>query len=536
MSFAEQLRVLQAAQGDAAKLALATVDLKYPEVSESERAALREALEAAAIPHWCNKGILAALLQISPEDSAARLKRLRGLTVVEPFLARGETAVNVHESARLALRKAMVSDSRGRFCTLSRRAAARFENDITPAGRTEWIYHLLGADAERGADELETLSGQWWGRARPEDEYALAAALKELEDSRLTAGRARVWSLLAIIWARRMHGDAAQLEAEANDVLCLAREIKDQSAEGDAQALLGDTFQAQGKLAEAQAAFGEDLAISRRLAGQDPGNAGWQRKLAVAHRRVGDLLDAQGKLAEAQAAFGEDLTISRRLASQDPGNAGWQRDLAAAHNRMGGVLEARGKLADAQAAFGESLAISRRLAAQDPSNARWQQDLAVAHTKVGGVLEVQGKLAEAQAAFGESLAISRRLVAQDPSNARWQQELAMAHSKVGGALQAQGKLAEAQAAFGESVAILRRLAAQEPSNAGWQRDLAGACVSMARFEVKSDRHAAALPFYEEASRIFGELAVKAPGFAQWAKDKELVEAELAACRLMVKSA
>ena len=488
MSFAEQLRVLQAAQGDAAKLALATVDLKYPEVSESERAALREALEAAAIPHWCNKGILAALLQISPEDSAARLKRLRGLTVVEPFLARGETAVNVHESARLALRKAMVSDSRGRFCTLSRRAAARFENDITPAGRTEWIYHLLGADAERGADELETLSGQWWGRARPEDEYALAAALKELEDSRLTAGRARVWSLLAIIWARRMHGDAAQLEAEANEVLCLAREIKDQSAEGDAQALLGDTFQ------------------------------------------------AQGKLAEAQAAFGEDLTISRRLASQDPGNAGWQRDLAAAHNRMGGVLEARGKLADAQAAFGESLAISRRLAAQDPSNARWQQDLAVAHTKVGGVLEVQGKLAEAQAAFGESLAISRRLVAQDPSNARWQQELAMAHSKVGGALQAQGKLAEAQAAFGESVAILRRLAAQEPSNAGWQRDLAGACVSMARFEVKSDRHAAALPFYEEASRIFGELAVKAPGFAQWAKDKELVEAELAACRLMVKSA
>ena len=85
MDFASQLRVLQATQGDPAKLALATVDLKYPELSEADRADLKKALEAAAIPHWCDGGILAALLKISPEDSAARLNRLRGLTVVEPF-------------------------------------------------------------------------------------------------------------------------------------------------------------------------------------------------------------------------------------------------------------------------------------------------------------------------------------------------------------------------------------------------------------------------------------------------------------------
>ena len=59
----------------------------------------------------------------------------------------------------------------------------------------------------------------------------------------------------------------------------------------------------------------------------------------MALNRVGDVLQAQGKLAEAQAAFGEDLKISRRLAEQDPSNAGWQRDLAAAHNRMAGILK-----------------------------------------------------------------------------------------------------------------------------------------------------------------------------------------------------
>ena len=52
----------------------------------------------------------------------------------------------------------------------------------------------------------------------------------------------------------------------------------------------------------------------------------------MAHSRVGDVLQAQGKLSEAQAAFGEYLAISRRLAEQDPTNAGWQRDLAVAHS------------------------------------------------------------------------------------------------------------------------------------------------------------------------------------------------------------
>ena len=84
---------------------------------------------------------------------------------------------------------------------------------------------------------------------------------------------------------------------------------------------------------------------------------------------MGGVLQAQGKLTEAQAAFEEALAISRRLAEQDPSNAGWQSALAAAHNRVGGVLEAQGKLTEAQAAFEEALAIRRRLAEQDPSNA-----------------------------------------------------------------------------------------------------------------------------------------------------------------------
>src|SRR5690348_571491 len=140
MDFSGQLRVLEAAQGDPAKLALATVDLAFPALAEAERSTLKETLEAAAIPHWCDEAVLGALLEISTEESAARLIRLRSLNVVEPFPARGGGALNVHEATRLALRKRLAVDEHSRFRVLSGRATARFANDRTPAGRIEWIY------------------------------------------------------------------------------------------------------------------------------------------------------------------------------------------------------------------------------------------------------------------------------------------------------------------------------------------------------------------------------------------------------------
>ena len=97
---------------------------------------------------------------------------------------------------------------------------------------------------------------------------------------------------------------------------------------GRARSRVGGCAEAQGKLGAARTAFEEDLAISRRLAEQDPSNAGWQRSLAVTLSRVGGVLQAQGKLAAARTAFEEALAISRRLAEQDPSNAGWQRGLA----------------------------------------------------------------------------------------------------------------------------------------------------------------------------------------------------------------
>src|SRR5262245_39132797 len=105
MDFTEQLHILNAAEGNPALLALATVDLAHNALPPGERMRIKDALIAAAVPHWCDRDFLAALLETTGEEGERLLGQLRALTIVEPFPARGEHAVNVHEAARLALRE-----------------------------------------------------------------------------------------------------------------------------------------------------------------------------------------------------------------------------------------------------------------------------------------------------------------------------------------------------------------------------------------------------------------------------------------------
>src|ERR1700744_852045 len=98
MEFAEQLRILEAAKGAPALLALATVDIAHHRLPATERSQVKDALLAAAVPHWCDRDVLAALLQATPEETDRLLAELSTLTVIEPFPARGKGAINVHEN------------------------------------------------------------------------------------------------------------------------------------------------------------------------------------------------------------------------------------------------------------------------------------------------------------------------------------------------------------------------------------------------------------------------------------------------------
>jgi tetratricopeptide (TPR) repeat protein len=280
----------------------------------------------------------------------------------------------------------------------------------------------------------------------------------------------------------------------------------------------GDILAAQGKLAEALAAYQADLAIAQRLADLDSDNTEWQRDLSISHNKVGDILRSQGKLADALAAYQQALAIRQRLAALDPQNAEGQRDLSVSHNKLGDILTTQGRLADALAAYQAALGIAQRLAALDLDNTEWQRDLSVSHNKVAEILVEQGKLADALAAQEQALAIRQRLVALDPNNAQWQRDLSVSHERIGGTLTAQGKLADALAAYQQELAIVQRLAALDPENTDWQRGLSISHSKVAETLRRQGKLADALSANQQALAIRQRLAALDPDNAEWQRD------------------
>src|SRR4051794_5317053 len=123
MSITSIVSRLKEARGDLQKLTLATLDI----VLSTRESWIREALEAAAIPHWFTAPAIAKLLQNDDATAAKYLEGLKTLPMVETFATRD--GWNVHEATRLALRSHLVREDPERFQKLSARAAETFRGD-----------------------------------------------------------------------------------------------------------------------------------------------------------------------------------------------------------------------------------------------------------------------------------------------------------------------------------------------------------------------------------------------------------------------
>ena len=88
------------------------------------------------------------------------------------------------------------------------------------------------------------------------------------------------------------------------------------------------------------------------------------------------MLVAHGNLAEALQSYRASRDIRERLAKSDPGNAGWQRDLAVSYAKIANVSIKAGETAEARQALAAGRAVLLQLLAQHPDHPQWKQDLA----------------------------------------------------------------------------------------------------------------------------------------------------------------
>jgi tetratricopeptide (TPR) repeat protein len=114
--------------------------------------------------------------------------------------------------------------------------------------------------------------------------------------------------------------------------------------------------------------------------------------------------EAAGEPGDARRWFEQLLAVTEALVAAGPGNAEWQRHVALSYGKAGAVAAAAGKLDDARACFERSLAVSQRLAAADPVNTVWRRDLSTTCERLGDVAMAAGKLDDARVWFEQALA------------------------------------------------------------------------------------------------------------------------------------
>ncbi|MEZ5910456.1 MAG: hypothetical protein R3D31_16780, partial [Hyphomicrobiaceae bacterium] len=167
--------------------------------------------------------------------------------------------------------------------------------------------------------------------------------------------------------------------------------------------ILGDTTKQRARADEAQ----RILAALARARQDDPRA---RHALAAAHIERGDVLRAQGKLADALAAYTAARAILQRLATSDPGNAGWQLDLAVSNERIGDMLARERRTKEAIAAFERALEGYRELLRRNPDDMPSQVYSVVPLWRIGSLKGKDGKPElEAALAILKPLAAAQRL-------------------------------------------------------------------------------------------------------------------------------
>lgn len=272
----------------------------------------------------------------------------------------------------------------------------------------------------------------------------------------------------------------------------------------------GDIQLAQGKLAEALAAYQETLALREPLAQRAPAAVDLQRDLGVSLQNVGKVLKQQGKLDDALSAFRKGAAIFERLARQDESRVDWQRDVAVSQARIGDLLLTQGNFGDALQSYRQALAIDERLARLAPDDAKQQRGLSISLGKIGDALRAQNKFDEALPVYRESAAVAETLARRDAKNADWQYDLAFCLDKVGDALLLLGKNDEALPVYRQSEAIQARLARLDAGNAVWQRGYAGSLEKVGDALKAQRQFDAALASYREARGIREKVAAQDP--------------------------
>ncbi len=446
-----------------------------------------------------------------PADLAAILARCLAENPAERY----PSARAVSEDLRRFLDGDVVEAYADRLAYRITRFAARHRALLTVAGVSAVLLALaLVVAAVMGVRAVH--AGALAEKRQAQAEDLIGFMLLDLRDKLEPVGRL---DLLDDVGEHAMRYFAAVPEDQLSD--------EELARRATALHQIGAVRMRQGDLAGAQQPFEESLALSRRLAERDPGNAERLFGLGQSEFWLGYAHWERGDLAAARRHFEEYRSISERLVARDPDHRAWRRELSYAHSNLGSLLQAEGDLNGALERFRAALAIDRRLAEEARSRSRGRDgdrpdpsdeplfELAASHNTVGLVLEQLGRLEEAQEHFEADLALRRELLERDPDNRRWREFLGTSHQYLGHLLLARGDPAAASPHLETAHEILDALAAHDPDNGDWLYKSALSSLHLGRLRHEQGRREEAGTAWHRAHELARGLARRDPERADW---------------------
>ncbi len=150
---------------------------------------LSEVAWAAAIPHWFNDEVLAALCPNIQSEIKPLYEELQTIPFTEDFLYRGH---NIHDRARNSMLTYLCKEKTNQFLKLSTDAARYFERQAQNNNSRdviEWLYHLVIADFQKAFNELKSIQQRWTKQGRTSElAFLNKRLLEQVESYRIKNG------------------------------------------------------------------------------------------------------------------------------------------------------------------------------------------------------------------------------------------------------------------------------------------------------------------------------------------------------------
>ncbi len=239
----------------------------------------------------------------------------------------------------------------------------------------------------------------------------------------------------------------------------------------------------------------------------DPGNEDWQAELGYANSNLGTLLYDQGRPAEAEVVFEQELDAAKQASVQAPENYARQLRTAQAHAWLSSAQYRLGKFDSAISQRNSEISIYRNALSINPRNRDAQDGLAVSYRALSDTYRCQGNVNAALAAIRESEVQVTDLIQADPENTRSMDQASATLAAFAYLLNASGDRDGAMRTNSKARKFAADLLVKDSSVLMWQlRSIESQLVS-AHIASRAEEHAEALEIANAALLLIEKVPV-----------------------------